>query len=1121
MARRPVFSLAALRSFPHSTVRVLCILAYQRNPDPRLLDEIIEADRRVVHASRSDPQAQAKELWALSGSLNRRYLITHSAADAEEAVTVMREAIRLAGGQTNYLTRLAVALTNHAACTGGTDDLDEAVTAMREALSVTDPADPNRAQRLILLGKMLVTRYRRQEAPGDLHEAVDALNDAVELSEPGGDVHSHALGSLGSALSAGHFHKGDLTGQVRAIELFRSALDSESLKDVARVMPLNGLANALSMRYRSLGDPGDLDEALASLGEAMRLVPDGHLQHAFTLTSLGATLATRAARSGNAEEAGHAVAATLAAASMTPADDFEYGPRLLTYADALSVRHDITADPADLTAAIETLRTMYGVLSPGGVQTAVASHILGQMLHRRFQHAGTRVDLDEAIDRLREAVSVPPGNPARPRYLAMLGRALAERYVHTVEPADIEESMAVLSQACADDVSDVMRPIYLGLLGVAHHLRHEAAEDLDDDSRHDDLVTARRLLAESLAALPGEHWLHQNLVEHFARTEFAMLEAAPAPDALDRLIALMEETIPPRGAVRRPYHLATLADLMATRAKDNGYVEDAKIAIRLWQEPTLDAGAPVDLRLHTAVEWGRFATRMGWIGSGLRAYRTAIDLLPLTAGQAQDRSDQERMLAERLTLASEAAACAIEAGELSIAVELLEQGRSVLWNRAVRTGDELTRLELKHPDLAARLREIRSVLDSDPAGLGLADPFAASGGHDRIAHRIKLTREWEEIVAQVRRSPGFEHFLRLPRLRLEETSLPGPIVIVNVSVLRCDALLVAEGAVRLVPLPDLTIEDTLAKAQSLGAALGLLTGGTATPDESLWAVEHLDEVLAWLWHVVAAPVLDALGMDSPPADDRRPRIWWCLTGPLALVPIHAAGLTGEAGSCVLDRAVSSYVTTLRSVAGADAPREAATGTLVVSVPEVPGMPKLPPLPGASEEARTAASLAGPPITLLEGPDATRDRVVAALATCGWAHFACHAESKDDHPSRSALHLRDGPLTVAEIGRIRGGRGDLAYLSACATAVTRVGLADEAIHLAGALQVTGFRRVVATLWPVADEVAAAFAGTVYEHVATADGPDPSRAARAVHEAARRVREDEDEPFRWAPFVHIGP
>ena len=84
------------------------------------------------------------------------------------------------------------------------------------------------------------------------------------------------------------------------------------------------------------------------------------------------------------------------------------------------------------------------------------------------------------------------------------------------------------------------------------------------------------------------------------------------------------------------------------------------------------------------------------------------------------------------------------------------------------------------------------------------------------------------------------------------------------------------------------------------------------------------------------------------------------------------------------------------------------------------------------------------------PTPTRDNVLAHLAECPVAHFACHGADDPIDPSQSRLLLhdyREAPLTVSALGSVHLEHARLAYLSACDTALsTNTLLIDEAIHL---------------------------------------------------------------------------
>jgi len=94
---------------------------------------------------------------------------------------------------------------------------------------------------------------------------------------------------------------------------------------------------------------------------------------------------------------------------------------------------------------------------------------------------------------------------------------------------------------------------------------------------------------------------------------------------------------------------------------------------------------------------------------------------------------------------------------------------------------------------------------------------------------------------------------------------------------------------------------------------------------------------------------------------------------------------------------------------------------------------------------------------------------------------------------------------------------LAYLSACSTARGGTTLPDEAIHISSAFQIAGYPHVIATLWPIADDVAADAAVDVHARWA-ADGP-----AHALHGTTRRLRDlyNGRSPHLWAAHIHTGP
>ena len=331
----------------------------------------------------------------------------------------------------------------------------------------------------------------------------------------------------------------------------------------------------------------------------------------------------------------------------------------------------------------------------------------------------------------------------------------------------------------------------------------------------------------------------------------------------------------------------------------------------------------------------------------------------------------------------------------------------------------------------------------------------------------------------------------------------------------------------MIPLPGLIRSEALSRARSLQLA----DRADRAFDQRQ---EVIDDVLDWLWRVVARPVLDALDPDS--------RLWWCLTGPLTLLPVHAARERGrhEPDHRLDGRVVSSYTVTLDALLRSRRPSSGRPAAqLVVGVPEI-GVPKsdvpksdvpksdvpdsgdMPPLPSVAREVAgvaARASMVGPVLALV-GSDATCRRVCEELSGYDRVHLACHVRPNTTDPARTGLLLADGLLTIAQLAELDLPDGELAVLSACGTAVGSARLLDEAVHVAAAMQVIGYRHVVATLWSVPDAAGTHFAEAFYDCLG--DGRTASRITGALRHAvwAIQQRYADGSPV-WAPFVHFGP
>lgn len=160
--------------------------------------------------------------------------------------------------------------------------------------------------------------------------------------------------------------------------------------------------------------------------------------------------------------------------------------------------------------------------------------------------------------------------------------------------------------------------------------------------------------------------------------------------------------------------------------------------------------------------------------------------------------------------------------------------------------------------------------------------------------RYNAGKRLEQLLTEIRALPKFARFLLAPTEdELKAAAKYGPIVIINVSDYRCDALIIEKNQIRALSLPLLHKSDIRDRATNTGV------------DEKL---------LKWLWDTVAQPVLNTLRFTQIPSEGCLPHIWWIPTGLLARMPIHAAGYHSQGSSnTVLDRVVSSYSSSVKAM----------------------------------------------------------------------------------------------------------------------------------------------------------------------------------------------------------------
>ncbi|MEV6478070.1 CHAT domain-containing protein [Streptomyces sp. NPDC051657] len=951
----------------------------------------------------------------------------------------------------------------------------------------------NEAIETIGRGEQLHEMFDVTHEPRHLDEAARLFTRVLRTAAPG-ELRAAALNGLGKCGWSRYERFGQRADIDQAVAHLRDAVAAAPPYHPMGPACRANLTGALVTRWSAATGPADLDEAIEEIRTALRLTSSGDPIRASRLNTLASVLKSKAVAYQDSSALSEAIRTLEESLSLARAGGQPSGVTMAAsnLAEALRMQHSWAADKdvRRLARAADLAREAVVGSAPTHPTWARFQSNLSLVLQDLYRARGNLSDLTAAVSASRSALAVTPrSHPNRVERLAAHAAATRAEFEHAAGLRHLSDPDALL-------------------MPLPEFLELTFSQGLSKENR-DRLRASVRAAEEAAAATPPGHVMHGIIQTHLISARFA--EAG--------LSGASKSTSPRRLAddIDSFAHDTTLALRLRVHA--------ARLLAALWMLKAMpDSGA----QAHRARQKAQ------------AAFDLALELMPRLSTQSLPRGDRERQLGQSVGLARDAAACSLSLLQPDpyAALRQLEQGRGVILGQALDARTDVTELRVRHPRLAERYEELCRELDRPeaasflPPPLATNVPLAADVSHGAVplagGERHVLAAQWDDLIRTVRDTPGFSDFLQPPDpVRLAaEAGAHGAVAVINVSALGCHALLLQHGHLRSLPLPRVHYDDLLRKSRSFTESLRKVTGTKLPLTEQAAAQQDVVRTLAWLWEAVAEPVLGALGFTGAPLEGRTPpRMWWVPTGPLSVLPLHAAGLPATPGANTLDRVVSSYTTTVRELVRARTRPSAPTRrTLAVALRHTPGAAEL----GRAESETRALAQHLPVELTLTGPRANYQSVLDALPRHTWAHIACHAVSAADADSGGHLLLHDHSerlLTTADIARLRLDHAELAYLSACDTLRGRDALADEAIHITGAFHTAGFTQVIGTLWPVDDEEAAEIANHFYAKVTTdpafSSGSGAQGAAHALHEAVRVRREQNpDTPTLWGAHVHYG-
>jgi hypothetical protein len=1076
------------------TVSMVSVSRFDQTRSQADLDEGIDAARQAMGLVSPGSSDYAVACSELASALKSRFTATGAMDELDEAVELTRQALEISAAdelmRPTYSSRLCGLLKLRFDHTGRRADLDEAIGHGQQAIA-SGPADHvDRAAWLIAAGHALRTRYEHYGVLDDSVEAISMFRQAVEATSPASLNRANALSALSAGLRAQGRYADDPALLDEAVDAARGASETlSSAKDDPAV--LTHLAAALSARFASTDVLADLDEAITALRQALSRGPAPDLDvQPIVFTNLAIALTKRAGYSGSLQDLDQAVDAARHALDLTSATDLRRSWRLDALANILGLRYHRTGAEADIREAIAAQRQAVEATEPGRLhQVQMLGDLGGELLRLAVEADGPAdAELEEAISWLRQALDIEP------EYVFALGNlsaALLERADRQGRPGDLDEAIVTARKAISlIQADDSRRAQYLRTLGMALYARHSPVDHPVDPGE----VLGCFLAAFQTTSAPPD--LRVSAARVAARV-VSRIYPAYAADLLEQAVRLLPE-IASHSLARadRQYALGGVASLAA---------DAASLAL-------VDGSTP---------------------GEQLRPIAGMPSIVTFSAANLmlrhQDVADPGQRAAR--------------------AFSLLELGRAVMLTQAIDTRSDITELRNYRPAVADRYTQICEQLNSGDAPAvpeHYPNQHAAQAAAQRLSSRANdrrqhLVRQLAATVAEIRDLGGlFADFNRPPSAAsLLRQARQGPVAAINVSRFGADALLLTEDGISRQTLPGVTLATLTQKVTEFEHALHLISqpGSDSTAAET--GQETLSETLEWLWDTIAMPVMDALQIPGKPTPGSPlPRIWWIPTGPLTLLPLHAAGhhrmpAADRTRHTVMDRAISSYIPTVRALEHArqkaasknpDTPQ-----TLIVSISCAPDVDSRP-LRNAESEALAVQQLTPHPMLMADttsgdqhNEEPTAAGVLKQLAKATIAHFACHALSDPDDPSQSRLLVPGGPLTVSTFMPIDLSAARLAYLSACHTATSdATHLTDEVIHLATAFLTAGFPHVIGTLWKIDDQESQEIAIAFYREIdaKTRDLTGPSIAG-ALRNAIVGTRDKcPHAPSLWAAHTHTG-
>ncbi|EJD03293.1 uncharacterized protein FOMMEDRAFT_86227 [Fomitiporia mediterranea MF3/22] len=1145
-----------LRSMSLDNLAVSLRIRFLEYGSPEDLEEAIQLNRAALEFRPEGHTDRSVSLANLAAAIHIRFSLNGRSEDLEEVVNLERAVLELHPEGHPFrsisLNRFAVSLRTRFSQCGRIEDINDAIELHQTALKLLPDVHPDRPMSMSDLACCLRIQFCQYGWTEDVEEAVKLHRAALELRPYGHRLHCVSLNELAISLRLRYSQDGRIEDLKEAIELhraslmlhpdvhpdpirlLRSALELRPEGHHLRYVSVNELAVSLRMHFLQDGRIEDLKEAIELHKATLKLLPNTHPNRSITLSNLACCLRIQFSQYGRTEDIEEAIRLLRRALELRPEGHrlryvslnelavslrirFLHDGRLLpeghpdrfislsTLANSLHTRFGQQGKAEDLEEAVDCHRATLLLLPEGHPFRATSLNRLATALHTRFEQHGSTEDLDETIKLERTALELRPEvHPDRSMSLGNLAISLHTRFGHQGKIRDLEETVELHRAALA-----LVPDGYLDRSSILRNLGNSLCHLFEQHERTEVLDEAIKRHQAALELCPEGHPDHSISLYNLAVSLSVRFEQHRRTEDLEAAIKLhrSSQELHSIGHPLRSKALRNLVTCLYARIRQQWHAEEFEECMQLLELAATHTFSGVLECLLAARKWANLA-RLHNHTTTFTAYKATLSLLQYALNISPTLHAQHDFLLSRSNyriLILEAASYSADTNKLEQAIEILEQGRGLLWSQLRGFRAPLDQLAETNKELVDRFRGVNGSL---ALNMGTEPKLF----DELLKLKKRLSSKQEEIIREIRQFPGFENFLEAtPFKQLQQVALEGPVIMVNHCRYRSDALIIlTQGAssVDCVPLDGEFYWDSIKLCDALLETRRRV--GADSPEYD----RKLQEAMKMLWDRVVSKVVVKL-KEHKIAEGSR--IWWCPTSILSMLPFHAAGPFEDADGApkyLLDDYISSYIPTLGALINARSGASEDESTVLI-VGDTS-------LRSARQEIRNIRNC-GKSTKLLASKKASRGAVVDALREEKWVHFVCHGNLRQE-PLYSSFKLSDGELTLLDIVQTNLPNAEFAFLSACHTAEQpHDGAHDEVLHLAAAMQFSGFRSVIGSMWELLDEDGPAFAKTVYEYMNECEPGEAKykRAAAGLRKAALELKaKDGISTERWVNLVHIG-